>query len=91
MKMRMAVIFAAGLMASGAPVLACDLDYLPDFAGHSYRVGMDPEEAQRAREEAMANARAAFIRQYGLNQAPAPAPDTAPVVADASASGADAR
>jgi hypothetical protein len=89
--MRMAVMFAAGLMASGTPALACDLDYLPDFAGHSYRAGMDPEEAQRAREEAMANARAAFIRQYGLNQTPSQAADTTPVMADASASGADAR
>ena len=74
----------AGLVLS-APAMACDLDYLPDFAGHSYRVGMDPDEAARAREEAMANARAAFIRQYGLGQqAQAPAPATTDV-ADASA------
>ncbi len=63
--MRTAILFAAGLLAT-TPALACDLDYLPDFAGHSYKVGMDAEEAARAKEEAMANARAAFIKQYGL-------------------------
>lgn len=77
-----------GLMTAGmvlsAPVAACDLDYLPDFAGHSYRVGMDPDEAARAREEAMANARAAFIRQYGLATTAKPAA-AAEQVADASA------
>jgi hypothetical protein len=71
-------------MVLAAPAMACDLDYLPDFAGHSYRVGMDPDEVARAREEAMANARAAFIRQYGLaTQSTAPAATTE--VADASA------
>ena len=80
-------LMIAGVVTAG-PAMACDLDYLPDFAGHSYRVGMDPEEAARAREEAMANARAAFIRQYGLSQsvqAPAAAPTN---VADASAAAA---
>ncbi|WP_439534288.1 hypothetical protein [Polymorphobacter sp.] len=83
--MRIAASLIVATMVSGAPALACDLDYLPDFAGHSYRVGMDPEEAARAREEAMANARAAFIRQYGLNQTAATtAQSPAETVADAS-------
>jgi hypothetical protein len=90
--MRIAAIILAVAIASSAPVAACDLDYLPDFAGHSYRVGMDPEEVQRAREEAMANARAAFIRQYGLNQtAAATAEAPASTVADASAVTPEAR
>lgn len=90
--MRIAAIIFAAAIVSGAPVAACDLDYLPDFAGHSYRVGMDPEEVQRAREEAMANARAAFIRQYGLNQtAAATAEASASTVADASAVTPEAR
>jgi hypothetical protein len=72
-----ATIFAA------SPAVACDLDYLPGFAGHSYVVGMDAEEAARAKEQAMANARAAFIKQYGLADAEA-APAAAPTeVADA--------
>lgn len=79
----MTAMMMAGLGLS-APAMACDLDYLPDFAGHSYRVGMDPDEAARAREEAMANARAAFIRQYGLGQQ-AQAPAASTDVADASA------
>ncbi len=67
------------------PAAACDLDYLPDFAGHSYQIGMDAEEAARAKEEAMARARASFIRQYGLAQAEgATANGTATTVADAS-------
>lgn len=71
--MRIAILIAATMLGS-SPALACDLDYLPDFAGHSYKVGMDAEEAARAKEEAMANARAAFIKQYGLAEAePAPA------------------
>ncbi|WP_416907592.1 MAG: hypothetical protein ACMVO5_11255 [Polymorphobacter sp.] len=61
------------LLIAAAPAAACDLDYLPGFAGHSYTVGMDAEEAARAKEMAMANARAAFIKQYGLAD-PEPAP-----------------
>ena len=86
--MRLVVGLMMAAVVTAGPAMACDLDYLPDFAGHSYRVGMDPEEAARAREEAMASARAAFIRQYGLAQtAQAPAtPSTN--VADASATAA---
>lgn len=77
--MRIFAMSAAAVLGA-TPALACDLDYLPDFAGHSYRVGMDAEEAARAKEEAMANARAAFIKQYGLADAePAPAEQVAAV------------
>lgn len=65
--MRLTLVLSALIVF--APAAACDLDYLPDFAGHSYQVGMDAEQAARAKEEAMANARAAFIKQYGLADA----------------------
>lgn len=70
------------LLIAAAPAAACDLDYLPGFAGHSYTVGMDAEEAARAKEQAMANARAAFIKQYGLAD-PEPAPAAPTEVAEA--------
>lgn len=66
MRNALSALLLAPMLLVAAPIAACDLDYLPDFAGHSYRVGMDAEEAARAKEEAMANARAAFIKQYGL-------------------------
>lgn len=72
--MRLTLVFSALIIV--APAAACDLDYLPDFAGHSYQVGMDAEQAARAKEEAMANARAAFIKQYGLADAEPAAADT---------------
>jgi hypothetical protein len=83
-RLPMRLALAALFLAAASPAMACDLDYLPDFAGHSYRVGMDAEEAARAKEEAMANARAAFIKQYGLaeaEQAPATAAQVAAVPA----------
>lgn len=79
----MRAIFVMAALCVTAPAMACDLDYLPDFAGHSYQVGMSAEEAARAREEAMANARAAFLRQYGLADAEPAAP--APVAQVAAA------
>lgn len=86
--MRVTLLLAAALVA--APVAACDLDYLPDFAGHSYMVGMDAEQAARAKEEAMANARAAFIKQYGLADEATAAPVKTEVAA-ATAETADPR
>ncbi|GGI88385.1 hypothetical protein GCM10007973_25920 [Polymorphobacter multimanifer] len=86
----MRLALSALFLVAAAPAAACDLDYLPDFAGHSYRVGMDAEEAARAKEEAMANARAAFIKQYGLADAE-PAPVSAEQVAAVPATSTEQR
>lgn len=65
-----ASILALPLLTFAAPAAACDFDSFPGFShfggGYSSQTEIDAQ-----REQAMASARASFIRQYGLGDAPA--------------------
>jgi hypothetical protein len=62
----------AALLAG--PAAACEFDGMPGFMGHSYRTWMTDEEAAIARQEAMAEARKAFLANHSLTpDSPPPA------------------
>lgn len=66
------------VLATGAPAAACDMDGLRGFShyggtgGYAGAAGYAEQALQdAAREQAMADARAVFMRQYGLGETPA--------------------
>lgn len=90
--MRNLSVFVLAL-AIGAPAAACDMDGLPGFShyggtgGYAGAAGYAEQALQdAAREQAMADARAVFIRQYGLGEAPASSDAVTP---DSNAAAAD--
>jgi hypothetical protein len=60
-----------------APAAACEFDGMPGFSGHGFRSWMTDEEAAIVRQEAMEEARKAFLATHNLKPDPT-TPDQAP-------------
>ncbi len=69
-----------------APATACEFDGMPGFSGHGFRSWMTDEEAAIVRQEAMEEARKAFLANHNLKPDPITPEPEATASAEAPAS-----
>lgn len=78
------IVFLALMVATGSvPAVsrACGFDFMPGFRGHGFAPYMSDLERQTIREQAIADARQAFLARYKLDAEPS-ATDTTPAASD---------
>lgn len=68
------LILAALTGLAAMPATACGLDGMFGFGGHGYRSWMTDAEVEATRQQALADARQAFMARYKLDAAANAAP-----------------